>query len=95
MTGAVATHLKNRGSKKPFHMAMLIPMMAFVLAYCYPLYVNFYDKERMDVRRATEVGIKPVDEKEFALHQTDSAAVPMPEGEADANKARVDTVEEV
>jgi MFS transporter, FHS family, L-fucose permease len=33
MTGAVATHLQNTGSKKPFHMAMLIPMMGFNLAW--------------------------------------------------------------
>jgi hypothetical protein len=32
-------------------MAMLIPMMAFVVAYCYPLYVNVVVRERMDEGR--------------------------------------------
>jgi len=73
MTGAVATHLQKQGSKKPFHMAMLIPMMGFICAWVYPLYVNFFNKETMDIHRATEVGIMPVqNEKELALGQTDS-----------------------
>jgi FHS family L-fucose permease-like MFS transporter len=33
MTGAVATRLQKRNSKKPFHTAMLIPMMGFILAW--------------------------------------------------------------
>lgn len=94
MTGALATHLQEAGSKKPFHMAMLIPMMAFVLAYIYPLYVNFYVKERMDQRRLTAVGIEPVNEKEFALRQTESAAAPGP-GKLEAGNTDVETVERV
>ncbi|PQE06643.1 glucose galactose transporter protein [Rutstroemia sp. NJR-2017a BVV2] len=74
MTGALATHLQSTGSKKPFHVAMLIPMMAFVVAYCYPLYVNFVVKERMDERRETKLGIDPVNQKELNLKQMDSAA---------------------
>ena len=72
MTGAVATHLQKQGSKKPFHMAMLIPMMGFICAWVYPLYVNIFNKETMDVHRATDVGIVVPSEKEFALGQTDS-----------------------
>ena len=68
MTGAVATHLQNTGSKKPFHMAMLIPMAGFICAWIYPLYVNFFNKEIMDTRRATDVGIvQPPTDKELAL----------------------------
>jgi FHS family L-fucose permease-like MFS transporter len=69
MTGAVATHLQNKGSKKPFHMAMLIPMVGFILAWVYPLYVNFFNKETMDVHRATDVGIVVPSEKELALEE--------------------------
>lgn len=71
MTGAVATHLQKRGSKKAFHMAMLIPMAGFICAWVYPLYVNFFNKEIMDIRRTTDVGIvSPRSDKELAL--TDS-----------------------
>jgi FHS family L-fucose permease-like MFS transporter len=73
MTGAVATHLQNIGSKKPFHMAMLIPMAGFICAWVYPLYVNFFNKETMDIHRATDVGIVSVaSEKELALGRTDN-----------------------
>jgi FHS family L-fucose permease-like MFS transporter len=73
MTGAVATHLQKTGSKKPFHMAMLIPMAGFICAWIYPIYVNVFNKETMDIRRTTDVGIVGGQtEKELALQQTDS-----------------------
>jgi FHS family L-fucose permease-like MFS transporter len=84
MTGAVATHLQNTGSKKPFHMAMLILMMGFILAWVYPLYVNFFNKETMDVHRATDVGIVVPSEKELALEEASHAG----------HKEHVSTVEE-
>jgi FHS family L-fucose permease-like MFS transporter len=68
VTGAVATHLQNNMSKKPFHMAMLIPMAGYICAWVYPLYVNLFNRETMDVHRETEVGILPVqNEKELSL----------------------------
>jgi FHS family L-fucose permease-like MFS transporter len=71
MTGAVATHLQKRGSKKPFHMAMLIPMMAFVCAWVYPVYVNLFNRETVDARRETDLGIVPAPtEKELALQDS-------------------------
>jgi FHS family L-fucose permease-like MFS transporter len=86
MAGAVATHLQKQGSKKPFHMAMLIPMGGFIAAWVYPVYVNFFNKETMDVHRATEVGIVPLPtEKELALQQTESHV---------GGKGDVQTVEE-
>lgn len=73
MTGAVATHLQKIGSKHPFHTAMLIPMMGFVCAWVYPVYVNIWNKETMDVHRATDVGIVPgPSEKELELAQSRS-----------------------
>jgi FHS family L-fucose permease-like MFS transporter len=74
MTGAVATHLQKRKSKKPFHMAMLIPMAGFICAWVYPIYVNLFNKEVMDTHRQTDVGIAPPPaDKEFGL--TDSHTV--------------------
>jgi MFS transporter, FHS family, L-fucose permease len=73
MTGAVATHLQNIGSKKPFHMAMLIPMAGFICAWIYPIYVNVFNRDAMDIRRTTAVGIEPVPtDKEYALGVMDS-----------------------
>ncbi|KAK3990937.1 L-fucose permease Glucose/galactose transporter [Cladorrhinum sp. PSN332] len=51
------------------HTAMAIPMMGFILAWIYPLYVNVWNKEVMDTHRETRVGIDPstsVDEKPSA-----------------------------
>lgn len=69
MTGAVATHLQNIGSKRPFHLAMLIPMAGYVAAWIYPLYVNVWNKETMDVRRDTNLNVVAVgpSDKEMAL----------------------------
>lgn len=66
MTGAVATHLQNIKSTRPFHLAMLIPMAGYVCAWVYPLYVNIFNKETMDIRRATDLGIAPVDDQGVA-----------------------------
>ena len=73
MAGAVATHLQNRKSKRAFHLAMMIPMGGFVAAWVYPLYVNIWNRETMDIRRNTRVGIEPpATDKERALGQTES-----------------------
>ncbi|KAF8860648.1 MFS general substrate transporter [Acephala macrosclerotiorum] len=70
MAGAVATHLKNINDPRPFHKAMLIPMAGFICAWVYPVYVNFFNRETMDVHRETEVGLVPrPSEKELALQQ--------------------------
>ncbi|KAH8687160.1 major facilitator superfamily domain-containing protein [Tricladium varicosporioides] len=76
MTGAVATHLQKIKSKKPFHMAMLIPMAGFICAWIYPLYVNILNSEVMDVHRETDVGIVVPSDKEMALNQVDSHVKP-------------------
>ncbi|KAK4160098.1 Glucose/galactose transporter [Cladorrhinum sp. PSN259] len=41
------------------HTAMAIPMMGYILAWIYPLYVNVWNKEVMDTHRETRVGIDP------------------------------------
>ena len=50
MMGAVVT---NRNA----HMAVAIPMMGYILAWGFPIYVNFFNKEHMDLRRVTTVGV--------------------------------------
>lgn len=73
MAGAVATHLQKVNDKRPFHTAMLIPMGGFIAAWVYPLYVNLYNRDTMDIRRETKVGIEvPVSEKERGLEQLES-----------------------
>jgi len=74
MAGALATHLQKKKTKRPFHTAMLIPMMGFICAWVYPIYVNIFNREVMDVRRETNVGIIVPSEKELGLKETDSHA---------------------
>ncbi|KAK4192268.1 Glucose/galactose transporter [Podospora australis] len=52
MTGAVV-------DARNAHVAMAIPMMGYILAWIYPLYVNVWNNEVMDSHRATTVGIEP------------------------------------
>ncbi|KAG9245849.1 major facilitator superfamily domain-containing protein [Calycina marina] len=78
MSGAVATHLENSGSKKPFHTAMLIPMGGFIAGWVYPVYVNVFNKDTMDLRRATNVGIDaPHNDKEHTLKEVESRNEPL------------------
>lgn len=41
------------------HFAMIIPFMGFVLAYAFPVYVNFFNKEAMDTHRETTLNVVP------------------------------------
>ncbi|KAH8888601.1 glucose galactose transporter [Thozetella sp. PMI_491] len=49
------------------HTAMAIPMMGYILAWSYPLYVNIWNGETMDLHRQTEVGVVPVEDKGLQL----------------------------
>jgi FHS family L-fucose permease-like MFS transporter len=42
---------------------MAIPMMGYVLALTFPIYVNLFQKERMDSHRVSAVGIAPTEDK--------------------------------
>lgn len=67
MMGAVVT---DRNA----HIAMAIPMMGYILAFIFPVYVNFFQRERMDSHRAATVGIIPtLNEKELELERKGSA----------------------
>lgn len=73
MCGAVVT-------RHNAHVAMAIPMMGYVLALIYPMYVNFFARDIMDSHRATEVGIKPVDEKQLELEAHEDRIEGAPSG---------------
>ncbi len=55
MTGAVIDHHNA-------HIAMAIPMMGYVLAFVYPVYVNIFQRDLMDSHRATDVGVVAIDD---------------------------------
>lgn len=65
ITGAIVT---NHNA----HIAMTIPMMGYILAFIYPIYVNFFGKDMLDSHRATEVGIKDTNEKQLELEAQES-----------------------
>lgn len=41
------------------HFAMIIPFMGYVLAYAFPIYVNFFNKDAMDSHRETDLNVVP------------------------------------
>jgi hypothetical protein len=45
---------------------MLIPMMCFVLVWVYPIYVNLFNREMLDIRRETKLGIDIPEKAGFA-----------------------------
>jgi FHS family L-fucose permease-like MFS transporter len=56
------------------HVAMAIPMMGYALAYVFPIYVNFFNKDTMDSRRDTNLNIesRPM-EKDLELERNASS----------------------
>lgn len=49
---------------------MAIPMMGYALAYVFPVYVNFFNRETVDSRRDTTLNIEPrTMEKEIELER--------------------------
>ncbi len=67
MTGAVV-------DSHDAHTAMAIPMMGYILAWVYPVYVNFWNRETMDVHRQTDVGVAAVADKVLQLEEQPSRA---------------------
>jgi hypothetical protein len=49
-------------------------MLTLYLGMVFPIYVNLYQKDRMDSHRATEVGIVSPNEKRLELERQMSAA---------------------
>ena len=38
---------------------MAIPMMGYILAWAPPIYVNFFNRDTVDVRRKTDLNVVP------------------------------------
>ncbi|KAJ6143474.1 Major facilitator superfamily domain general substrate transporter [Penicillium samsonianum] len=62
MMGAIVTN-------KNAHIAMAIPMMGFVLALAFPVYVNVFNKDVMDSHRNTELNVTISVGKDIALEE--------------------------
>jgi len=62
MMGAVVT-------RRNAHVAMAIPMMGYIMAWIFPIYVNVFNRETMDVRRATDLNIAPMSDKQLELER--------------------------
>ncbi|KAL9112331.1 MAG: hypothetical protein Q9227_003449 [Pyrenula ochraceoflavens] len=66
MCGAVVEHHNA-------HIAMAIPMMGYILAWAFPIYVNFFNKETVDMRRTTDLNVVPEHmAKEMELERANS-----------------------
>lgn len=48
---------------------MAIPMMGYILALIFPIYVNIYKKDTMDLHRNMEINVTGRVEKELALEE--------------------------
>lgn len=48
---------------------MAIPMMGYILALVFPIYVNIYKKDSMDLHRNTEINVTFQVDKEYALEE--------------------------
>ncbi|PKS07118.1 hypothetical protein jhhlp_005718 [Lomentospora prolificans] len=68
LTGAVT-------DRKGAHTAMAIPMMGFILAWIYPLYVNVWNREVMDAHRETNFGIEKTEDPTGKLESQHDRAV--------------------
>ena len=62
------------------HFAMIIPFMGYVLAYAFPIYVNFFNKDSMDSHRETDLNVIPREdaggEKEAGVAEEREGAPP-------------------
>ncbi|CAJ2508894.1 Uu.00g139200.m01.CDS01 [Anthostomella pinea] len=70
-TGAVV-------DRRNAHAAMAVPMAGYILAWIYPVYVNVWNRETMDVRRTTNVGIYRDDKGDLRLTQHPSHVTAKP-----------------
>jgi MFS transporter, FHS family, L-fucose permease len=50
---------------------MAIPMMGYILAWAFPIYVNLFQRESMDLHRATDVNVGRRVGKAAQLEQQD------------------------
>ncbi|OJJ61743.1 hypothetical protein ASPSYDRAFT_145428 [Aspergillus sydowii CBS 593.65] len=64
MMGAVVTN-------KNAHLAMAIPMMGYILAFIFPVYVNIFKKDTMDMHRNTAINVDVPVGKDVELERAD------------------------
>jgi FHS family L-fucose permease-like MFS transporter len=48
---------------------MAIPMMGYILALVFPIYVNIYKKDSMDLHRNTEINVTVQVDRGYALEE--------------------------
>jgi len=63
ITGAVV-------DAKGAHFAMIIPAMGYVIAWIFPIYVNFFNYKTMDAHRLTSLNVDPPSQKEIELERS-------------------------
>ncbi|CAK7197807.1 hypothetical protein SEUCBS139899_000456 [Sporothrix eucalyptigena] len=51
------------------HVTMTIPMMGYVLAFIYPVYVNVFKRDLMDGHRASDIGVSQTNDKQVQLKE--------------------------
>ncbi|KAL4920598.1 major facilitator superfamily domain-containing protein [Aspergillus aurantiobrunneus] len=56
---------------KNAHLAMAIPMMGYILAFIFPVYVNIFKKDTMDMHRNTGINVDVPVGKEIELERAD------------------------
>lgn len=54
------------------HFAMIVPAIAYLIALVFPIYVNFFNAETMDLHRASDHGIVPENNKEAELERANT-----------------------
>ncbi|KAJ5736252.1 uncharacterized protein N7483_001377 [Penicillium malachiteum] len=62
MMGAIVTNVSA-------HTSMVIPMMGYILALSFPIYVNLYKRDVMDLHRDTEVNVTKTLGKNITLEE--------------------------
>jgi FHS family L-fucose permease-like MFS transporter len=63
ITGAVV-------DAKGAHFAMIIPAMGYVVAWIFPIYVNFFNYRTMDAHRLTTLNVEVPSQKEVELERS-------------------------
>ena len=54
------------------HFAMIVPAIAYLIALIFPIYVNFFNAETMDLHRASDHGVVPARSKEAELERANT-----------------------
>lgn len=60
---------------KGAHFAMIIPAMGYVIAWIFPIYVNFFNYKTMDAHRLTALNVEVPSQKQIDLERTTTGDV--------------------